>query len=78
MSMKSEGWYDEDDSDEIIPFAQLSISDAQGNYPVLWRTARLALPGLSDEQLAAVVSITVDHCPVCHESTRDCQCWNDE
>jgi hypothetical protein len=62
----------------VYPFERLTANEAQHDFSEVWQTAKTALPALTDEQLALVVSLVVDTCPYCHERNRDCACWNDE
>ena len=62
----------------VYKFERLSAAEAAQSYPSLWATAREALPQLTDAGIAVVVSLVADTCSHCHESSRRCQCWNDE
>ena len=62
----------------VIEFERLSPEVAREEYPVLWYTAQQALPGLSDEHLALVVSLAVDLCPHCYAEDRWCSCSRDD
>lgn len=59
-------------------FQRIPAAEAQKIYPALWATARQALPELSDEDLAVVVSLTVDTCHYCYEDSRPCGCARDD
>lgn len=65
------------DADNTFEFNRLSVDDARKETR-LWNTARLALPGLTDEQIAVVVSLVMDTCPTCGENNRECRCWENE
>ncbi len=52
----------------------LSPTEAQATFPRLWEAADAAVPGLTDQQLARVVSLVVDTCPSCYREDAGCGC----
>jgi len=63
---------------KAFQFEKLPPAEAQKIYPTLWATARQALPNLVDEDLAVVISLAVDTCHYCYESSRPCNCSRDD
>lgn len=59
-------------------FQHMTVEAAKNLYPRLWNTIKLALPQLSDEDVAAVASLVADTCSSCVSENRSCHCWNDE
>ncbi len=57
-------------------FTHLTSGEARTFYPVLWATAQQALPGLSEEEVATVVSLAADTCRNCYEDNSRCRCRN--
>jgi hypothetical protein len=56
---------------------QRTPEECEEEYPYLWETARLIVPGGDRRQWALIVSLVVDICPHCRETTGPCNCWND-
>lgn len=56
----------------------LSFEEAQKEYPRLLTTADKMFPGMSAEDLAKVVSLTVGTCRSCSDAPRDCYCSRDD
>ncbi len=52
----------------------LSPTEAEATFPRLWEAADAAVPGLTDQQLARVVSLVVDTCPSCYRDDASCGC----
>ncbi len=55
----------------------LSPTEAEATFPRLWEAADAAVPGLTDQQLARVVSLVVDTCPSCYRDDAGCGCRGD-
>lgn len=62
----------------IIEIDQLTIEEAQQDYPALWATARSYFPDMPDADIAKIVSLATGICPDCHAAPWGCQCENDE
>ena len=52
----------------------LSPAEAESLFPRLWEIADALVPGLTDDQLARVVSLVADTCPSCHQDNAGCGC----
>ena len=52
----------------------LSPAEAEATFPRLWAVADAVVPGLTDDQLARVVSLVVDTCPSCYQGDAGCGC----
>jgi hypothetical protein len=63
---------------QIFEFIQLTTDFVKTEYGTLFRAIQNNLPGLTDDQIATVVSITTQVCPYCYENTRDCTCMKDD
>ncbi len=52
----------------------LSPTEAHAAFPRLWEVADAVVPGLTDDQLARVISLVVDTCPSCFRDDAGCGC----
>ena len=52
----------------------LSPVEPEATFPRLWEIADAIVPGLTDDQLARVVSLVVDTCPSCYQGHAGCGC----
>ena len=52
----------------------LSPAEAEATFPRLWEVADAVVPGLTDDQLARVVSLVVDTCSSCYQADAGCGC----
>lgn len=58
---------------------KITLRDAELDHQNLVATVRAELPGLSDEDVATVVSIVRGTCRGCQDAkARSCYCQNDE
>lgn len=62
----------------IIFEVEILTQDEAKSYTDLYATARSMFPGLSEDEIARIVSLVVDTCPYCRMDNRRCQCWRDE
>ena len=52
----------------------LSPAEAEATFPRLWAVADAVVPGLTDDQLARVVSLVADTCSSCYQADTGCGC----
>ena len=52
----------------------LSPAEAEATFPRLREVADAVVPGLTDDQLARVVSLVVDTCSSCYQDNAGCGC----
>jgi len=62
----------------MFEFDEWTVDEAKERYRELWDTAVAALPGLTDEQIAIVVSLATNVCTGCHAHGDDCYCMRDD
>lgn len=55
-----------------------TTQELQTSYLRLWNTYKRVMPSLTEQQLTDIMNVTLNVCSSCHNSTRGCQCWNDE